>query len=218
NLGYPATATLPIVFDKKEYLSTIPSDKVVQKYGNDGFTNILFVGRIAPNKRHEDILHTFAVYNKYINSKSRLFFVGNSSGSEKYYNALKCYITENGIENVIFPGHISFQEIVAYYKIANVFLCESEHEGFCVPLLEAMTFDVPILAYSSTAIPWTLGGSGVLFTEKDHQKIAEMMDIIVNNSNFREQIINGQQERLEFFDIENTKNTFEKLILPWINK
>lgn len=71
---------------------------------------------------------------------------------EAYYAKLLAYVKELGVEDVYFPGHIKFDEILAYYHLADVFLCESEHEGFCVPLVEAMYFDVPVIAYDSTAI------------------------------------------------------------------
>ena len=127
------------------------------------------------------------------------------------------YIADNGIDGVYFSGHVTFPEILSYYKLADVFLCESEHEGFCVPLLEAMTFDVPIIAYASTAIPYTMGESGVLFTEKDHKIVAELIDTVVTNSSLKDKIIKKQRERLDYFNIKKTKTLFEELIKPWLD-
>lgn len=216
DLKYLSTATLPIVFDKTEYLTTLPSQRLIDKYSHDGYTNILFVGRIAPNKKQEDIIQSFHLYNKYINPKSRLFLVGAVVTTELYMDALSNYIIENQINNVVFSGHVSFPDILAYYKLADVFLCESEHEGFCVPLLEAMTFDVPVVAYSSSAIPYTMGDSGVLFTEKNHPLVAELLNLVTTNSDFRQAIIETQRERLKFFDINKTKELFAELITPWL--
>lgn len=216
-LGYKSTAVLPIVFDKTEYLSTEPSEKILEKYNGDGYVNILFVGRIAPNKKQEDIIQSFHLYHKYINPKSRLFLVGAVVTTERYMEGLKEYIAENGIDGVYFSGHVTFPEILSYYKLADVFLCESEHEGFCVPLLEAMTFDVPIIAYASTAIPYTMGDSGVLFTEKDHKMVAELIDTVVTNSSLKDKIIKKQRERLDYFNIKKTKTLFEELIKPWLD-
>lgn len=215
-LHYKKTATLPIVFDKNEYLSTPPDEKVLAKYTGDGIANILFVGRIVPNKKQEDILHSFAVYQKYINPKARLFLVGAVVTTESYMAALERYIQEHHIKNVIFPGHIRFSEILAYYRTADLFLCESEHEGFCVPLLEAMVFDVPVLAYSCAAIPDTLGESGVQVTEKDHVLIAETMNLMLTNNSLRQKVIEGQRRRLSDFDMEKTKARFAELIAPWL--
>lgn len=216
-LGYKDTAVLPIVFDKAEYLETKPSESILEKY-RDTTTNILFVGRIAPNKKQEDVIHSFCLYNRHINPKSRLILVGAVVETESYREALDEYILSNGIKNVIFSGHVSFADILAYYRAADLFLCESEHEGFCVPLLEAMTFDIPILAYSSCAVPYTMGKSGVLFTEKEHTEIAEAIDILVTDEKFREKVISSQRKRLEDFDISKTKESFKKLILSQLEE
>ena len=218
DLKYRETATLPIVFDKTEYASVKPSEEILELYDNDDYTNILFVGRIAPNKKQEDILQSFHLYNKYINPKSRLFLVGAVVTTELYMNALKDYVFENKIENVFFSGHVSFPEILAYYKAADIFLCESEHEGFCVPLLEAMTFDLPVIAYASTAIPYTMGDSGILFTEKDPKLVAELLNLVATDENLRQKIIEKQRERLDYFDINRTKDRFAELITPWLSE
>lgn len=215
-LGYKQTVTLPIVFNTAEYISTPPSEAILREFEGDGYTNILFVGRIAPNKKQEDIIHSFSIYNKYINPKSRLFLVGSSVNMDGYYNGLCNYIEENSIQNVIFSGHVSFPDIIAYYKLSHIFLCESEHEGFCVPLLEAMTFNIPIIAYNSTAIPYTLGSSGVLFSEKNHEYIAELINIIAENDNLRGEIIDGQNIQLEKFSFHKTMDKFGEIIAPWI--
>lgn len=216
SMGYKNTATLPIVFDKVEYLETSPSESVLKKYGNDGYTNILFVGRIVPNKKQEDVIQSFHLYRKYINSKARLFLVGAVVTTERYMEALNEYIADNKIEGVHFRGHVSFPEILAYYKLSDIFLCESEHEGFCVPLLEAMTFNIPVIAYKSSAIPYTMGDSGIIVNEKDHALIAETINAIVTNDNLRAGIIKKQQKRLADFEIDKTKQLFRKLITPWL--
>lgn len=215
DLGYRETAVLPIVFDKSEYLDTTPSQEIVDRY-SDGVTNILFVGRIAPNKKQEDIIRSFHLYNKYINPKSRLFLVGAVVDTEKYKTALDDFISANKTKNVYFSGHVSFPDILAYYKTADLFLCESEHEGFCVPLLEAMTFDVPILAYNSCAVPYTMGNSGMVFTEKNHAVVAELINLILTDEKIRSKMISSQRERLSDFDIEKTKKHFGEMISPWL--
>ncbi len=214
-LGYRETAVLPIVFDKSEYLETAPTEEIIKKY-SDGKKNILFVGRIAPNKKQEDIIKSFCLYNRYINPESRLFLVGAVVATEKYKEAIDSFIDSNGIKNVYFSGHVSFPDILAYYRTADLFLCESEHEGFCVPLLEAMTFDVPVLAYDSCAVPYTLGNSGMVFTEKDHPVIAELMNLILTDDGIREKMKQSQRKRLDDFDIEKTKESFGEMITPWL--
>ncbi len=195
-----------------------PDENVIKTYSDDGYTNIVFVGRIAPNKKQEDVIKTFAYYKKNINPKSRLIFVGGDGGMEKYGKRLRKYVDALMLEDVIFTGHIKFSEILAYYKIADVFLCMSEHEGFCVPLVEAMFFDVPIIAYNSSAIPDTLGGSGVLIDEKDPVLVSMLIDRIVNDEVLRSSIIEKQRERLKDFSYESIKERFEAVMNGFINK
>lgn len=145
-MGYTCPIdVLPILIPFDDYAKT-PSQQVIDRY-SDGYTNLIFTGRIAPNKRQEDVIRAFYDYKKFYNPKSRLILVGGHNGMERYYHRLKSYINALELEDVVFPGHIKFDEILAYYKIADVFLCQSEHEGFCVPLVEAMYFDVPVVAY-----------------------------------------------------------------------
>ena len=109
---------------------------------------------------------------------------------------------------MIFPGHIAFNAILAYYKVSDLFLCMSEHEGFCVPLVEAMYFETPIVAYASTAIPGTLDGSGVLVETKEPEKVAETMNRIIQDEQYRHEIVVGQKQRLKDFSYENIKSRY----------
>ena len=208
---------LPILVPFEDYEQE-PDDDVLSRYRNDGWKNILFVGRIAPNKCQEDVIAAFAAYKKIYNSESRLFIVGNYDGMEAYYERLQKYVEILGIEDVIFTGHIPFKAILAYYRIADVFLCMSEHEGFCVPLLEAMKFEIPIVAYSSTAIPYTLDGAGVLVTEKDPDLNAAIIDEVIVNSKLRDNLLKGQQKRLAYFKYETVARLAEKIFNKLINQ
>jgi len=202
-------SVIPIPLEFSDF-NQPPDEKTVEKYSN-GYTNILFVGRIAPNKKFEDIIRIFAYYKKHMNKKSRLILVGGSS-SKKYLYKLKEYVKILETDDIEFTGKIPFGEILAYYSVADIFLCMSEHEGFCVPLVEAMLFDIPIIAYESTAIPYTLSGSGVLVDDKDPALISKIIDIIVTDETVRHEIIKGQQERLEFFNSEKVSCQVLKII------
>jgi glycosyltransferase involved in cell wall biosynthesis len=199
--GFDKTSVLPYLINLNNF-NVKPDTKVIKKY-NDEFVNILVVGRISPNKKVEDAIKCFFYYNKYINNRSRLFLVGSHSGMDKYYAYLKDLVLKLNLDNVHFTGHINLDELVSYYKIGNIFLTMSEHEGFCVPLLESMYFRIPIIAYNSTAIPHTLGGSGILFNEKNYVEIAEMINLLVEDKTLKKKIIDKQSKRLEFFDKKN---------------
>lgn len=213
SMGYDQSKidVIPIITDFEDY-KKVPSEKIIKSYKDD-YTNILFVGRIVPNKKQEDIIRAFTYYKKNINKKSRLILVGTPFSAD-YYEDLLQYIGIIGVEDVIIPGHISFEEILGFYASADIFLCMSEHEGFCVPLLEAMMFKVPIIAYDSTAIPYTLGQGGILVDTKDPVLIAELIDKIVNDSNLREIIVQRQERELEKYD----RKRLERKFLEVINK
>jgi len=201
---------LPIIVPFDDYKQE-PGKAVVDKY-NDGRTNIIFVGRVVPNKKQEDIISAFSAYKKYYDSEARLFIVGSSLNMEAYKSRLDSFIELNSIDDVIFTGKIPFDELLAYYHIADIFLCMSEHEGFCVPLIEAMFFDVPVIAYASAAVPETLGGSGILLNEKDPLQTAGIINKLVSDKSLRSAVINDQQKRLEDYSYDTLSRQFIKLI------
>ncbi len=217
-MGYPADSisVIPVIVPLDDYKQK-PDASMVEEL-SDGVTNIVFVGRIAPNKKHEDLIRTFAYYKKHVNHDSRLILVGSSNADGMYFRDLQAYIEELNVKDVVFAGHISFAEILAIYKTAHVFLCMSEHEGFCVPLLEAMTFDVPIIAYDACAVPETLGGAGVVVDNKDPVFLSKVIDGIVKNQAMRSQIIKAQRERLKYFEYERIKNQFQEFLRDFIDK
>lgn len=217
-MGYTCPIDIcPILIPFSDYEEK-PSEKVLRQYEGDGYTNLLFVGRIAPNKCQEDVLRAFCCYQKCYNLKSRLILVGSWDGMDSYYKRLYAYAQMLGIaDHVIFTGHIKFDEILAWYHLADVFVCMSEHEGFCVPLVEAMYFDIPIVAYNSTAIPDTLGGSGVLLETKEPDKVAWEIHRLATQQTHREEIISGQQKRLQDFSHEKVRDILVKELTDFIN-
>ena len=189
----------PIVIPYTDY-DAEPDEAVMKRMRADGVRNLLFVGRIAPNKRQEDVIRAFARYCSRYEAKSRLILIGSAGGMENYLAALKEYCRQLGLgDKVVFPGHIRFAEILAYYRTADAFICMSEHEGFCVPLIEAMYFSVPIVAYSAAAVPETLGEGGLLLDSKDPGVAAAAIRRIFRDEALRAHIRKGQEETLERF-------------------
>lgn len=210
---------LPILIPFDDYKKQ-PNREIIRKYGEDGVVNLLFTGRVAPNKKHEDIIRAFYYYKKYKNPKSRLFLIGGFDKKDRYFQKLQQYIKKLGLgdEDVIFPGHIKFDEILAYYHIADVFLCMSEHEGFCVPLVEAMYFGIPILAYASTAIPDTLGKGGLLLDEKDPIYAAEIIHRLVIDKELVFYLREEQKKRLEDFSYKRIYLLLKEYITEFVGK
>ncbi|MBN2055195.1 glycosyltransferase family 4 protein, partial [bacterium] len=153
-LGYEHTEVLPIIADLDRF-DTPPNKLVTAMHGGNGGPVFLFVGRITPNKRHEDIIRAFAYYQRFIDLRARLFLVGEYRCCSKYYHMLQDLIRRLRVSNITFTGMVDFDELVAYYRLADIFLCMSEHEGFCVPLLEAFHTGVPVVAYAAAAVPET---------------------------------------------------------------
>ena len=209
---------LPILIPFKDY-EKLPDEAILKKYENDGITNILFTGRIAPNKKQEDVIAAFACYHKFMNPKSRLFIVGSDSGMETYADRLRQYVNLLGIqENVVFTGHITFSQILAYYRLADVFLCMSDHEGFCVPLVEAMVFNIPILAYRAAAVPETLGNAGIVLEERNPAYVATMIKNVVDNKPLKDALADLMLRKLDYFSYENTTARFAEYLKAIIEK
>ncbi len=189
---------IPILIAFDDYKREKNPD-ILEKYGSDDYVNIVFTGRVAPNKKQEDVISAFYYYHEYINPKSRLFIVGSFSDTDVYYRKLEKFVKKLKLDDVYFTGHIKFNEILAYYGVADVFLCMSEHEGFCVPLVEAMYFGVPVIAYDYTAVGETLGGSGLLLKDKDPKVVAEAINMVVERKDLRDKILRNQEKRLKDF-------------------
>jgi glycosyltransferase involved in cell wall biosynthesis len=193
-LGFPATAVLPVVPDFA-HLDVAPNRMTAAAF-DDGWTNILFVGRVIPNKKFEDVIRTFHVYRTRHNPRSRLLLVGSYSGFEKYLAMLHSLIARLGTPDVHFLGHVSNEELTALYDVADLFLCASEHEGFCVPLIESFYKRVPVVAFAATAVPATMDGGGVLYHTKDPQEVARLMAAILDDADVEDAIVASQDAAL----------------------
>lgn len=205
DLGFSQTGVLPVVPDFS-HLDGEPNQFVAGQF-DDEWTNILFVGRIIPNKRIENVIRFFHAYKRSFNPRSRLLLVGSYGGFDKYLAMLHHLIADLGTPDVHFAGHVSDAELTAYYDVADAFLCASEHEGFCVPLVEAFYKEVPVLAYAATAVPATMDGAGVLFHTRAPIEVARLMDAVLSDQRASDAIIveqNAALARLQARDFSGT--------------
>ena len=195
--GFTRTGVLPIAVDT-ERITAAPRRPALEKILGDGLVNVLFVGRIVPNKRIEDHIRLAEMYKRYIDNYYRFIFVGRYDGIPRYYAQVQALIAEFDMlpDRFWFTGAVPDADLAAYYRWADVYVSLSEHEGFCVPLVEAMAADVPVLAYSAGAVPETLGGAGVLFAPKDLEFAAEMVGTLVYDRRIRNRVIEGQRRRV----------------------
>lgn len=169
------------------------------RYQNDETNDWLYVGRLAPNKCIHDLIKTFYYYQKWIQPASRLLLVGTGEGMEPYVQALHELVRGLDLEHsIVFAGHFGASEgLAAFYQMASLYVCMSEHEGFCIPLVESMHYDLPVLAHAAAGVPLTMGSSGVLVRAKDHAAIAELAHEVITNQDLRGRIIAGQRNRLQ---------------------
>lgn len=156
-----------------------PDTRVLDEYVNQTL-NILMVGRVAPNKGHGSLIETLAVYRHHYGGNARLLIVGKEAPQLAAYSQwLRQLATSNGVDGfVIFAGGVSDEQLKAYYLVADFFMVTSEHEGFCVPLVEAMAMKVPIIAFASSAIPATIGDAGLVWQERNPYLLAESIDYL----------------------------------------
>ena len=213
-LGFPRTAVLPVVPDFS-HLDREPNWFLARDFDDD-WTNLLFVGRMIANKKIEDVIGWFHAYHTTCNPRSRLLLVGAHHQFERYVASLHQLVATLGTPNVHFIGHVSDEELVAFYEVADLFLCASEHEGFCVPLVEAFYKQVPVVAFAATAVPSTMDGAGVLFEDRSPLHVARIVDAVISDAALQDRIVQGQLaavERLRSKDFGATLLRFVDQIL-----
>lgn len=198
-LGFEKTGVLPLFIDWRRYETK--GESIVKEVFSDEIPNILFVGRVVPNKKIDDLIRVIAYYKKFISPIIRLLIVGKTFSCPPYFDSLIKLMAKLKIskDEVLFLDHINDSELAEIYRVSKVFFSMSEHEGFFLPAVESMYFDLPVVAYNSSAVPFTLGDSGIIFEEKRIDEVAEIVHRVIYDESFRESIIKSQRKRLEYF-------------------
>ncbi len=194
--GFRPTLTLPLFVDFSKYGR--PPSRFILDLFQDGRTNLLYVGRIVPNKKIDELIKVAFFFKKYISPLVRLIVVGKIHSLPKYYQALISLADDLYLkpEEICFTGHIPDEELYALYRASDLFLSLSEHEGFGLPFIESMIFDLPILAYGGTAVPDTLDGAGIEIRHKRVDRVAELAYIAATDKKLKKKIISAQRARL----------------------
>lgn len=197
SLGFPRTAVLPLLVDTARLTAAEPV-RSIERLLQDGLVNILFVGRIAPNKKIEDHIRLAEQFKRYVDIYYRFIFVGKHDAVPRYFSAIRALVAEYKMlpDRFWFTGQVPDVELATYYRNAHAYVSLSEHEGFCAPLVEAMAMDVPVVAYAETAVPETLGGAGLAFRPKDLEYAAELLGAVIYDESLREAVVAGQRRRL----------------------
>ncbi|HEX8128649.1 MAG TPA: glycosyltransferase [Pyrinomonadaceae bacterium] len=210
--GFRSPGVLPIICDPAKW--NLRADAALMDRLQHGRINLLFVGRIAPNKKQDELIEAFAHYLE-LDADSRLVIAGAGRASDPYYASLLRRIAARDMcEHVIVTGQITDAELLAYYRTAHLYWSLSEHEGFGVPLVEAMWFDVPVLAYRSAAVPETLGEAGLLFERKDDLRATARLAKLVTREDdaLRLRLITAGRARREAFTPASIHIVLDELI------
>jgi L-malate glycosyltransferase len=212
-LGFAPTGVVPIAVDF-DRITRAPRRPALERVLGDGLLNFLFVGRVAPNKRIEDHIRLAEHYKRYVDARYRFIFVGKDDAVPAYTRTVRALMLEYRMpmNRFVFTGPVPDVDLAAFYRCADVYLSLSEHEGFCVPLLEAMAAGVPVLAYGEAAVPETMGGAGVVFTPKNFEAAAEWLGVLAYDAPVRRAVIEGQYERLRDFGDERISRELDRVI------
>jgi glycosyltransferase involved in cell wall biosynthesis len=214
-LGYTDTAVVPLLIDMHQK-SDAPDPallaKMAQRKASIGGADLLFVGKISPHKAPHDLVKMLAVLRRLYDPTARLHLVGSPLG-ETYEPVLRAFISELGLDDaVFFPGSISGAELEAYFQTADVFVCASDHEGFCVPLAEAMGHGTPIVAYGVTAVPETVAGAGLVLNDKEPAHFAAAVARVLSDDTLRDHLAAAGRARAAEFSLPDSQRRFVSLI------
>jgi len=192
--GYPHVSVLPFAMDWRAF--DVAPDPVLRAELDDGCANILFVGRAVPSKRVDDVLRVFTAYQRLHQPRSRLIVAGYLNRESPYGAYLYGLKEMLGAERVQFLGRVSAAQLSACFSVATAYLSMSRHEGFGVPLLEAMYRGVPVVAYGAAAVPETMDGAGVASLTNEPLEVARLLAVLERNPALREEMISAQRARV----------------------
>jgi glycosyltransferase involved in cell wall biosynthesis len=208
--GYRSTVTVPLLLDLEEFAGS-PDPTLAARLAeqrSQGGADLLFVGKVSPHKGQDDLVKALAAYRRLYDPQARLHVVGGAI-SDTYRLAVERFADELGLaEAVEFAGSVSHEELIAYYAAADAFVCLSNHEGFCVPLLEAMYHRVPIVSYRFTAVPETVATAGLILPDKQPVRVAAAIDRVINDADLRATLAVAAAERVASFALPRVKEEF----------
>lgn len=209
-LGFRNLIYFPLIFEPSIYENN--GSPSIDRILRGATKNILFVSRIAPNKKIEDLMACYTYIKKYIRDDCRLIIVGKYNHEDEYFRYLIRHIGQFRAEGILFTGEVTQEELTQYYKSADLFLSFSEHEGFFMPILEAFHFGIPVAARDSAVVAETTGGAACLFDGRDITQAAELSVEILDNIGLRTAMIRKGRERLRDFTYSKAKSRLRILL------
>lgn len=214
--GYRSTATVPLLLDLESFGGTpdpAMAKKLIERKRRDGGADLLFVGKISPHKGQHDLVKALAAYRALYDPAARLRIVG-SPISEEYFSAVERFLEElDLVDAVEFPGSITHEELIAYYAHSDAFVCLSNHEGFCVPLVEAMYHRLPVVTYETSAVPETVLDAGVVLADKSPARVAAAIHRVVTDDALRASLAEAAEARVATFSLPVVREQFASALL-----
>jgi L-malate glycosyltransferase len=208
--GYRSTTTVPLLLDLDQFAGS-PDPVLAERLAADrsrGGADLLFVGKVSPHKGQHDLVKALAAYRNLYDPKARLHLVGGAI-SDNYRTAVERFADHLGLLDAVeIAGSVTHDELIAYYAAADAFVCLSNHEGFCVPLLEAMYHRVPIIAHTTTAVPETVDSAGLILPDKHPGRVAAAIDRVVSDRRLRAMLGEAAAERVASFSLVRVRADF----------
>ncbi len=201
-LNFRNVQVFPLLISLDDYAK--PYSKAYYNLLKDERKNIVFVGRITPNKKIEDLVKVLFFYKKYLSPSVRLIIAGNPNTLPKYFHAVRDLASRFYLssDDIMFTGHIRFNELLSVYRLGDLYLSMSEHEGFCLPLIESCYFRLPIIAYDAGAISETIRDAGIVVKEKNYEYIAGLAEKVMNDEGLNKKLKGYADERIAQYKAE----------------
>lgn len=212
--GYQRVRVVPVLIESgnieaepdREVLDRLRAGKV------SGGSDWLFVGQVAPHKAQHDLIKAFACYRRNFDGSARLHIVGREMGNA-YRDALRRFVDSLGLsEAVSLPGSVPLGTLAAYYSAADVFVCCSDHEGFCAPIVESMHRRLPVVAYSVAAVTETVGDGGLLLPSKDPALVASAVHEVLTRPGLRDGLVRAGERQAQSYTLEGARQAFRDVI------
>jgi glycosyltransferase involved in cell wall biosynthesis len=209
-LGAKNVRVLSLLFSARAF--DVPADPVVRQGLSTPQKKILFVGRMAPNKCVEELIEAFAWYHKGIERRSELILVGSEQGCPKYFSMLRMFAGELDLMPVSFVRYASPAGLISYYEKADLFVTTSRHEGYCLPVVEAMYKGVPVIARKTGGLPEAMEGAGVMFEDAKPEELAQLMARVISDGALRSEVLAGQRARIQRLLARKVPEEFQGLL------
>jgi glycosyltransferase involved in cell wall biosynthesis len=212
--GFECTAVASLLIDMTVRAEADPARlRRLRAAKEDGGPDFLFVGKVSPHKAPHDLVKMLAVYRRLYHPRARLHLVGSPLG-RRYGPALDSFVADLGLTGAVsVAGSVRPEELEAYYRTADVFVCASDHEGFCVPIVEAMAHDVPVVAYGAAAVPETVGEAGLLLESKDPLAFAAAVHRVMDDDHLRRVFSRAAAGRVEMYSLARARTRFVELVV-----